>query len=108
MWENIREEDSAHGAPEDSQERSPMNVKSVGKPSPGSHSSRFIREPTQERNPVDAVNVEKPSAGSAGSVDLSELTQEKNSADAVCVWENLFPEGLPPCTPETSHGREAL
>uniref|UniRef100_A0A9L0K7C7 Uncharacterized protein n=1 Tax=Equus asinus TaxID=9793 RepID=A0A9L0K7C7_EQUAS len=62
-----------------------MNVLTVGRPSPGSHSSSSIREHILERNPINAVNAEKPSVRNHISLDIREFTQERNLMYALNV-----------------------
>lgn len=67
------------------QERNPMDVVCVGKPSSRSSSSLNISELTKERNPMSVVSVEEPSSGNFSLLNIRRCIREINPMYAVYV-----------------------
>lgn len=70
------------------QERNPLNVKNVGKPSPISHISLYISEFTQEKNPMNVKNVVNVFQGNITSLSMRLYTG--NNTDVKKCRKALF------------------
>lgn len=60
-----------------------MNAVTVGNPSVRNHNSKCINEFTQERDPIYVLNVGKPSIIDQISINTKQLILEANLAKAV-------------------------